>query len=139
MDMLSEIEDGLWMGQVKADLGQFDVVIDMTESGVVHRGQKQLLLKYPILDKREMTFDPHAIRWLAMAADMILGDGKSVAVVCGAGLNRSGLVVARTLMCDPTYSVAKAIETIRRRRSENALSNTFFVTWLESEATNGGG
>ncbi len=54
--------------------------------------------------------------------------GKRVLVTCAQGRNRSGVVVAETLIregSDPEF----VVRTIRERRA-NALTNSTFVEWL---------
>ena len=56
---------------------------------------------------------------------------------CTEGLNRSGVVVARTLL-DLGWTAAEAIELVRSRRGLTedgfqALSNDRFVEWLLAE------
>ena len=58
--------------------------------------------------------------------------GKRVNIRCQAGLNRSGLVTALTLMFSGK-SAADAIELIRTNRSEFALCNSYFERWLLSQ------
>ena len=57
--------------------------------------------------------------------------GKKVLVRCQAGWNRSGLVTALALMKDG-HKAKAAIDLIRARRSPHALSNTYFVRYLEN-------
>ena len=53
-------------------------------------------------------------------------------VHCQAGLNRSGVVVARALMLEG-YSADRAITVLRKLRGPDVLFNEAFVRWLESE------
>ena len=55
--------------------------------------------------------------------------GEKVLIRCQAGLNRSGLVTALTMM-HAGYEPADAIKQIRQQRSPMALFNDNFVTWL---------
>ena len=59
--------------------------------------------------------------------------GKKVNIRCQAGLNRSGIVTALTLMIDG-MSADKAIDTLRQKRSTYALCNGEFEHWLLTEA-----
>lgn len=59
--------------------------------------------------------------------------GARVLIRCQAGVNRSGLVTALTLMLDG-HSAADAIALMRERRSPAVLTNADFVRWLVSEA-----
>lgn len=62
-------------------------------------------------------------RWMA---------GDRVLVRCQAGLNRSGLVTALILM-STGLDAETAIREIRTNRSEDALFNQDYVTWLMKE------
>jgi hypothetical protein len=59
--------------------------------------------------------------------------GKKVNIRCQAGLNRSGLVTALTLMISG-LSADEAIETLRTKRSSYALCNGEYEHWLLTEA-----
>ena len=62
-------------------------------------------------------------------------EGEQVLIRCQAGLNRSGLITALTLML-AGYEAQEAIELIRSKRSPMALFNGDFVHWLMTEAAN---
>jgi hypothetical protein len=72
------------------------------------------------------------VRRTAAFMSDLLEDGADVFVFCGAGLNRSGLIVARTLMFRG-FSPVESIQEVRRARGPMALSNGGFVTWLMAE------
>ena len=59
--------------------------------------------------------------------------GKKVNIRCQAGLNRSGLVTALTLMISG-LSADEAINTLRTKRSSYALCNGEYEHWLLTEA-----
>jgi hypothetical protein len=59
--------------------------------------------------------------------------GKKVNIRCQAGLNRSGLVTALTLMISG-LSADEAIHTLRAKRSSYALCNGEYEHWLLTEA-----
>jgi protein-tyrosine phosphatase len=59
--------------------------------------------------------------------------GEQVLIRCQAGLNRSGLVTALALM-HAGYEPGDAIRQIRQQRSQMALFNDHFVTWLVEQA-----
>ena len=59
--------------------------------------------------------------------------GKRMNIRCQAGLNRSGIVTALTLMIDG-MSADDAIDTLREKRSTYALCNGEFEHWLLTEA-----
>lgn len=56
--------------------------------------------------------------------------GKRCLIRCQAGLNRSGILTALTIMRDG-YTADEAIELIRLKRSPHALFNQDFVTKLQ--------
>jgi protein-tyrosine phosphatase len=59
--------------------------------------------------------------------------GDRVLIRCQAGLNRSGLVTALTLMISG-MSADQAIDTLREKRSSYALCNGEYEHWLLTEA-----
>ena len=59
--------------------------------------------------------------------------GKRVNIRCQAGLNRSGLVTALTLMISG-MSADQAIDTLREKRSSYALCNGEYEHWLLTKA-----
>ena len=59
--------------------------------------------------------------------------GKRVLIRCQAGWNRSGLVMALTLIKDG-YDPQAAINLIREKRVPEALSNRTFERWLLNDA-----
>ncbi|WP_410616359.1 protein phosphatase [Amycolatopsis sp. lyj-109] len=69
-------------------------------------------------------------RFAGLAAEAVRA-GRRTLVRCHAGLNRSGLVVAQTLV-ELGLGVPAAIERVRQRRSPWALSNELFVQYLET-------
>jgi hypothetical protein len=70
---------------------------------------------------------------LAQWAHSKWASGKKVNIRCQAGLNRSGLVTALTLMISG-LSADEAINTLRTKRSSYALCNSDYERWLLSEA-----
>jgi protein-tyrosine phosphatase len=57
--------------------------------------------------------------------------GKKTLVHCQAGLNRSSLIVARTLMLGQDMTAKDAIALIREKRSPMCLCNDTFRIYLE--------
>lgn len=58
--------------------------------------------------------------------------GKRVLIRCQAGMNRSGLITALVLMRHGIRA-KDAVELIRSKRGYLALSNRYFVNWLETQ------
>jgi protein-tyrosine phosphatase len=77
---------------------------------------------------------PHQIdqvRQLAVIAAVAVRDGRGTLVRCQYGYNRSGLVVAQTLI-ELGHTPAAAVTRIRERRSSWALHNELFEQYLLS-------
>jgi hypothetical protein len=136
----SEIVPGLFMGGHLCRLrsgecvpvvvgAEFDMVISLSrrdghgpDSGVMH-----YCLEIP---DGPLTAEQLAgVCDLAGFAEKAVRDGQSVLVRCHYGDNRSGLVVAQTLL-NLGHSVEHAIALIRRRRSPWTLRNRLFVDYL---------
>lgn len=73
--------------------------------------------------------DEDRVRWVAEQVNEKLLAGKHVLVHCDAGLNRSGLIVAMTLL-HRGWDPQKAVQLIRRKRDPMALCNPDFERWL---------
>ncbi|WP_051779493.1 protein-tyrosine phosphatase family protein [Streptomyces sp. NRRL S-241] len=58
-------------------------------------------------------------------------DGRTVLVRCNAGYNRSGLVIAQTLI-ELGHDSTTAIDLVRQRRSPSALNNRLFEEYLNT-------
>jgi hypothetical protein len=71
------------------------------------------------------------VRELAVVAAAAVRSGRQTLVRCRAGYNRSGLVVAQTLI-ELGQDSAEAVELIRRRRSSWALHNPAFELYLST-------
>lgn len=137
-DPWNEIRPGLWMGgHVRAGeepvvVGrEFDLVLSLYRRedhgpppGVEHHFAE--MPDGPLTEAQIAEVE----RFAVLAAEAVRA-GRSTLVRCHAGLNRSGLVVAQTLV-ELGLGVAEAIELIRRRRSPWALHNQLFVQYLES-------
>ncbi len=130
-----EVIPGLWQGGSRKppEPGRFDVVVSLCAKGNLRsplsRGQRGLAWFIADADV------PHedTVRLLARQVSAWLDDGQRILVRCKAGLNRSGLVVARTLV-ERGVDPGEAIRLIRRRRHRRALNNQAFVAWLLQEA-----
>ncbi|MEU7697565.1 dual specificity protein phosphatase family protein [Streptomyces sp. NPDC039028] len=71
------------------------------------------------------------VQQLAHTAARAVQDGRTVLVRCNAGYNRSGLVIAQTLIELGRDSTA-AIDLVRQRRSPSALNNRLFEEYLNT-------
>lgn len=110
---------------------EFDTVISLYErkgcgpaDGVEHH-------RHLFPDGHLLEDDAVELKRLAQLAALRVAQERRVLVRCQAGLNRSGLVVAMTLMA-LGYEPDDAIDLIRERRSPHALFNGSFVDYLRS-------
>ncbi|MFD9219477.1 protein phosphatase [Streptomyces sp. NPDC060064] len=135
-----EITTGLWMGghvweddrnrRLNAVVErEFDLVISLftrvghgPPDGVEHHVA-------PIPDDWLTSEQIDRVRGLAVLAADAVRAGRTVLVRCYSGYNRSGLVVAQTLI-ELGHDGAGAIDLIRRRRSSYALHNLAFERYL---------
>ncbi|MEU5316954.1 dual specificity protein phosphatase family protein [Streptomyces sp. NPDC021056] len=138
----SEIVPGLWMGghEFRGHSGQLEFAVVRDEFDLV-----QTLLRlpghgpdpgvehhvWPIPDGPLDGTQLAGVIRLAQAASDALDEGRKVLVRCYHGYNRSGLVIAHTLIRSGC-SAEEAIRTIRARRSPWALHNDLFVDYLRA-------
>ncbi|MFE9994080.1 protein-tyrosine phosphatase family protein [Streptomyces avermitilis] len=138
----SEIVPGLWMGghEFQGPAGQlefavvrdeFDLVLTLLrlpghgpDEGVEHH-------VWPIPDGPLDGTQLAGVIRLAQTAAEALEQGRRVLVRCYHGYNRSGLVVAHTLIRSGR-SAEEAIRLVRTRRSHWALHNDLFVAYLRA-------
>ncbi|MFI8441570.1 dual specificity protein phosphatase family protein [Streptomyces rochei] len=138
----TEIVPGLWMGghECWRQAGGLETVVVRDEFDLV-----QTLLRlpghgpepgvehqvWPIPDGPLDGTQLAGVIRLAEAADAALDAGRTVLVRCFHGYNRSGLVVAHTLMRRGS-TAEEAVRLIRARRSPWALHNELFVEYLRA-------
>lgn len=138
----NEIVPGLWMGghEFTGRAGarepavvhdEFDLVLTLLrlpghgpDDGVEHH-------VWPIPDERLDGTQLAGVMRLARTASEGLAAGRRVLVRCFHGYNRSGLVVAQSLISSGR-SADEAIRLIRARRSPWALHNELFVEYLHA-------
>ncbi|MGW3286478.1 protein-tyrosine phosphatase family protein [Streptomyces sp. NPDC001002] len=138
----SEIVPGLWMGghEFRGTSGQLEFAVVRDEFDLV-----QTLLRlpghgpdpgvehhvWPIPDGPLDGTQLAGVIRLARAASDAMDEGRKVLVRCYSGYNRSGLVVAQTLV-QRGGAADEAIRLIRGRRSPWALHNELFVDYLRT-------
>ena len=123
-------------GSEYATLG-VDVIVDLEDwewAWVPPVPIGKMYFSFPIEDEDEV--DPK-VRDVAQFMASLIRSGWTVLVHCTEGLNRSGVVVARTLMV-MGQTADEAIRLVRQRRGLTtdgfpALGNEAFVEWLLSE------
>ncbi|MDX3076846.1 protein phosphatase [Streptomyces sp. MI02-7b] len=136
-----EITPGLWMGgHVRTDeygtvhpvvvACGFDVVVslvDLPGHGPGDPGVEHVVADLP--DAPLTAGQLATVARLARGAARVVRDGRTILVRCHAGYNRSGLVVAQTLV-ELGHDAASAIALVRRHRSPWALNNPVFEQYL---------
>ncbi|MFF3499186.1 dual specificity protein phosphatase family protein [Streptomyces sp. NPDC003247] len=138
----NEITPGLWMGghEFRGRTGQREFAVVRDEFDLVQtllrvpghgpdRGVRHQV--WPIPDGPLDGTQLAGVIRLAQAAGEALDEGRTVLVRCWHGYNRSGLVVAHTLV-RRGLSAEEAIRLIRSRRSPWALHNELFVDYLRA-------
>lgn len=136
----NEIRPGLWMGghywtdrtgelQPAVVGSRFDLVISLftTPGHGPHPTVDHLVAEIP-----DGPLTAAQIRCVQQASDVaahVVRAGRTVLVRCHSGYNRSGLVVAQTLIA-LGHDAPSAISLIRARRSPWALNNEIFVAYL---------
>ncbi|MFB7947144.1 protein phosphatase [Kitasatospora phosalacinea] len=136
-----EIAPGLWMGGHHwADAAgqrrpvvvgaEFDLVVSLFSAaghgpapGVPHR-------IVPVPDGPLDAGQLAAVQEAARAVAAAVSSGRRVLVRCRSGYNRSGLVVAQTLV-ELGADTAEAVRRVRAGRSPWALHNGLFVEYLD--------
>ncbi len=112
--------------------GEFDLVQTLTRARPGHGPDPGVRHQvWPIPDGPLDGTQLAGVIRLAQAAEEALDQGLTVLVRCYSGYNRSGLVVAHTLM-GRGHSADGAIRQIRSRRSPWALHNELFVEYLRA-------
>jgi hypothetical protein len=137
IDHLAEVVPGLAIADdtIRPDelfAQGFDAVYDVYGPGlhppadgryVVHR-----------IDDLPWAIVPDTVDVLAEEIAGLIRRGRRVVITCSTGLNRSGLVAARTLI-SLGHLPADAIDLVRHVRGPRALSNRAFVRYLLLDCT----
>lgn len=136
MPVFSQISENLWQAGCPQNgiplPGRFAHVINL--AGVLAYRAHHVLATSTVVDMADSSdqsmdiVDPLA----RLVAD--LAATSAVLVNCQAGLNRSGVVVARALM-HRGLTADEAIAAVRAGRHSKALYNEHFVTWLHENPT----
>lgn len=130
MPVISEITDNLWMGGVIKDCPLpefFEHVVSLHpwETYALTRPLKSCLAVMLLDDPRQSC---EMVDGIAAWVNTCRAQGPTL-VHCQAGLNRSGIVVARALMLDG-MSADDAITLLRDQRCPAVLCSVRFEEWL---------
>jgi hypothetical protein len=132
-----EVVPGLYQASSRLEPAQlferFDAVFDLCGWDRGGLGSDPRYRFHPI-DDVPWIHDREAIHDLALEVAVLVRTGRSVVVNCAAGLNRSGLLVGRTLI-GLGHTPAEAVELVRRARGSHALSNREFTRFLLVDCT----
>lgn len=129
---ITQVADNLWHGGVEDGMvlpSFFRHVVSLypwEQYTVEHEVDSQLVVK--MYDSLDQTFDrvDAIVAWVNECRK-----AGPVLVHCQAGLNRSGLVVARALVLnEDVASGAEAIALMREQRSPAVLCNPVFERWV---------
>lgn len=121
---------GVATGAFIAGLEPFDTVLNVAYEWVEVIKQKHSLAHHIGFDDTR-NIEPELPK-IERAVEFVRArrkEGQTVLVTCSQGRNRSGVVVAETLIREGYHSAQSVIDTIRERRA-NALTNPAFVAWL---------
>jgi hypothetical protein len=130
LPLISHIEGNLWMGGCidGATLPyDFAHVISLYKWERYQRGPNTTLVEVKMYDSAEVP----PTYWMDEIADMVndrVEEGKTL-VHCQAGLNRSGLISALSLI-KRGWAPADAIALLRQQRTPLVLCNKTFEDWL---------
>ena len=131
---ISEIESGLWQGGVSPSLVLPSCISHVVsvypwESYQVHHDLKSNL-QFIAEDSVSQDLSQFAdlARWVNAARKT--GD---VLVHCAAGLNRSSVVTALSLMMLHDMTATEAIALLRKKRSPECLHNPAFEAWVREQ------
>lgn len=129
--LISKIEDTLWTGGcidgVKLP-DDFHLVISLYPWEKYQLGPDTERVEVKLFDSADIP-DETQLHDLADLVNSKRADGHRVLVHCQAGLNRSGLVAALSLI-EAGYEPADAIALLREKRCSVVLCNEHFERWL---------
>ena len=145
--LYNQIQPGLFMGGTAdddvcfgtagakrpEDILPFDAIVTMYSWAKPAYWEIQEM-RYGIYDSNMEDVDFDRLGEVVKFAHRHWKNGDRVLVRCQAGLNRSGLVTALTLMYEGA-TAKEAIMCIRRNRSADALFNQNYVRWLTAEGS----
>jgi rhodanese-related sulfurtransferase len=128
--LISHVEGNLWQGGCLGGVrlpDYFDFVLSLYPWESYTLGPNTERAEVKMYDSLDQTFEQ--VDELAHLVKEYLDADKTVLVHCQAGLNRSGLLAARTLML-LGHTPEVAIEMLRTKRSPLVLCNEAFENWL---------
>lgn len=136
MPFITRVDGNLWQGGCERGLklpDNFRHVISLYKWEDYEHGPLDTHKVVTMYDGNGVA-DAAEVDELASLVNELLTTGDDVLVHCQAGLNRSSLIVARSLMIrdENPLTADEAIALIRERRSPACLCNPSFETWLRN-------
>lgn len=128
--LVTQVQGNLWTGGVKDGVqlvGDFKYVVSLFPWYKYRLQPGTVRHEYKLEDQAFMP-DIHVLHTIARDVNEMAADGKTL-VHCQAGLNRSGLVTALSLMM-AGLPATEAIALLREKRSPMVLCNATFEEWL---------
>jgi protein-tyrosine phosphatase len=135
----NEVARGLWVGSAPdshdPELARFDLIVFAAEEyqprGLKHYRGDMILCGIADDPREPDAFETRKLLGAAKQVAQRLFDGQKVLVTCISGWNRSGLIAALALkMCTP-LNEQQIVGRIRAARGRHALSNQWFLDFLE--------
>lgn len=130
----SNIVKRLWVGAqppFDRDLPEFDsLVLCAQELQPPQLGFAKQVVRIPLPDSALSTDELRRALAGARHVAVALTNGSRVLVTCRAGLNRSAFVASLALGYVSRLPPQKIIDLVRKRRSESALSNSYFCEYI---------
>lgn len=125
-----QVAPNLYFGGILSDYSLFDTVICCTPEVSLHNGREGLVTVYvPFNDNRELP----SMEFLDSVVDLVIqGTNRgSTYVHCTAGINRSAIIIALTLIRQGGLP-SEVVDRLRNIRSCSVLSNQTFLEYVLS-------
>lgn len=137
MPFITKVAENLYMGGVESGLvlpAEIDFVLSLYKWKKYtknHMLQDELIIEMHDSDEQDLSGIDELAEWVNRRREL-----GPVLVHCQAGLNRSGIVVARALMLNGDVNTGQeAINLLREKRSFAVLSNPTFAEWVRDSET----
>lgn len=133
LNNIDHIQDNLWLGAEPKDIREFKYVFALNGRPNYHIELGQMVVVRPFDDISVMPSES-MLDWVSDLVLKASSQGPTL-VHCQAGLNRSALVLALTLIKRGMVAY-DAIALLREKRGNEVLFNKTFANWLLSYQPN---
>lgn len=127
MPECSQITDTLYLGAIPKDIQQYKYVFNLSGKAAYYISCNQRVMICPFNDC-DLVPDEEMLYEIANHVSAAGKKGKTL-VHCAAGINRSALILALSLIIDG-MKPADAIALLREKRGDIILYNKTFENWL---------